>query len=391
LKKICVLGNFSGRNAGDAAILGSLMNDISETYTDVEFLVPTINPGFVKKNFVGYNVKVISLLPWNLSLKIFGLPTLRAVLGSNLVLITDNILFDRKLFNPLFNYLSTISLVVPLARKKGIPTVLYNASLGPINTTLGRYCLNRIIKNSDLVILRDTESERILKELEIKHRDILIAADCALNIEPSNSTRVEEIIKKEWLFMNPTGTLGFNVNSYIDVYVRSNSHGISIENFVGIISRTVDRAIEELGVDVLFIITQIMDLKIAREVMSRVANKHRIKLISNENYSYRDLAGIMSRLEVLIGMRTHSLILAASVGTPVAGIISYPKTTGFLKSIRQEKWMIEFANFNVDNLYLLVKSIWENRGIIRQELKSVIKVEKEKAKKSAKELARFLS
>jgi polysaccharide pyruvyl transferase WcaK-like protein len=114
-------------------------------------------------------------------------------------------------------------------------------------------------------------------------------------------------------------------------------------------------------------------------------------LISNENYSYRDLAGIMSRLEVLIGMRTHSLILAASVGTPVAGIISYPKTTGFLKSIRQEKWMIEFANFNVDNLYLLVKSIWENRGIIRQELKSVIKVEKEKAKKSAKELARFLS
>jgi len=386
-----VLGNFSGRNAGDAAILGCLMKDIYELYPDVEFLVPTINPGFIKKSFGEYSVKPVSLLPWNLSLKIFGVPTFRAVLNSDLVLITDNILFDRKLFNPLFNYLSTISLIAPLARKKGIPTVLYNASLGPIKTTLGRYCLNQIIKNSDLVILRDIESERILKELEIKHRDIFIAADCALNIEPSSSTRVEEIIKKEGLFMNPTGTMGFNVNSYIDVYVRANSQGINMKNFVGIISRTVDRAIEELGVDVLFIITQIMDLKVAREVMSRVANKHRIKLISNENYSYRDLAGIMSKLDALIGMRTHSLILAASVGTPVAGIISYPKTTGFLKSIRQEKWMIEFANFSVDNLYLLVKSIWESRNIIRKEFESIITLEKEKAKRSAKELTRFLS
>jgi polysaccharide pyruvyl transferase WcaK-like protein len=162
VKRICVLGNFSGRNAGDIAILGCLVKDVSKVFPQVEFLVPTINPKFVKTSLNGYPVKAISLLPWNLSLKIFGLPTFRAVPRSDLMLITDSILFDKQLLNPLFNYLFTLSMAIPLAKKKNIPTVLYNASLGPISTELGKYCLRQIVRNSDLLILRDIQSRGLL-------------------------------------------------------------------------------------------------------------------------------------------------------------------------------------------------------------------------------------
>jgi hypothetical protein len=51
MKKICVIGNFSGRNAGDAAILGCLLQDVSSLYGDALFEIPTINPGFVARHY----------------------------------------------------------------------------------------------------------------------------------------------------------------------------------------------------------------------------------------------------------------------------------------------------------------------------------------------------
>src|SRR5687768_11962355 len=86
--RITVLGNFSGRNAGDAAILGALINDVSRLYPHAEFIVPTTSPSFVRKNYPDRSVKPISLLPWTLNLKIFGLSALRAVLGCDLLLVT---------------------------------------------------------------------------------------------------------------------------------------------------------------------------------------------------------------------------------------------------------------------------------------------------------------
>ena len=74
MKTISVLGNNSGRNAGDAAILGNLLRDISALYDDVLFTVPTTHPGFVKSTFKQFNVKPVPLLPWYGSIKNFGLP-----------------------------------------------------------------------------------------------------------------------------------------------------------------------------------------------------------------------------------------------------------------------------------------------------------------------------
>ncbi|MDZ7724139.1 MAG: polysaccharide pyruvyl transferase family protein [candidate division KSB1 bacterium] len=165
MKTIAVLGNNSGRNAGDAAILGCLLNDISERYPDVEFKVPTINPAFVRQAFSKYNVKPVGLLPWNLSAKIYGVPVYRTVLNADLVLVTDAILFDRKLYNPLFNYLWTLSRVLPKAHKRNIPTVLYNSSLGPVPTPAGKKCLKRVVNSADVLMLRDRDSIDLLQDL----------------------------------------------------------------------------------------------------------------------------------------------------------------------------------------------------------------------------------
>jgi polysaccharide pyruvyl transferase WcaK-like protein len=383
MKKVCILGNFSGRNAGDAAILCGLLEDVSALYDDLLYLVPTINPGFVSRNFPGYNVKPVSLMPWKLSVKILGLPIVTSTLGADLILVTDAILFDRKLFNPIHNYLLTLSCVLPLARKRRIPVILYNMSLGPVRTPFGRKRLGRILDCADLIIVRDTVSEDLAKSYGGLEGKLHMGADCALNVVPSSEERLQEIIRREGIFSGSRPWVGFNINSYIDAFVRGTGEGIGREVFLRIMRGVIDTTIETMDVHAILVITQPMDLGIAGELLQGLKNRDRVKLISNREYSHNDIAKVLSRVEIFIGMRTHSLILSTAVGTPVAGIVAYPKNRGYLRSIGMGDQLIEFSDFSEENLWRLVEETWRERQRIRERLVPVIEREKAKARNSA--------
>ncbi|VAW39910.1 hypothetical protein MNBD_DELTA03-1743, partial [hydrothermal vent metagenome] len=162
MRTITVLGNNSGRNAGDNAILGNLLEDFSQVRQDLHFRVPTLNAAFVRENFGRYNVEALGQMPWNLAVKNFGLPLYRAMTNTDMILITDNILFDRQLNNPLVNYLRAISLFAPFSRKKAIPIVFYNASIGPIDTPPGKRALQKVMDASRLVIARDENTRDLI-------------------------------------------------------------------------------------------------------------------------------------------------------------------------------------------------------------------------------------
>ena len=392
MKKICVIGNYSGRNAGDAAILGNLLEDISSLYPGCEFLIPTINTKFIQESYSQYNVKPVGLMPWNLSVKIFGIPLLRSVLASDLILVTDAILFDYKLLNPLHNYLSTLSIVLPFAKKRGIPIVLYNVSLGPVYSTLGKKCFNRIINSSNKILLRDRESYSLLKDLNPNYsaERVYETADSALNTTPSLPSRLHEIKAKDGILMGDMPWISLNISSYLDIFVRGyRKDGISKEGFLNIVADVMDKTIETLGVNIVIVITQYMDISIGNQLYKRLRNKERVKMITNKDYSYQDLALVFSQVEMHIGMRTHSLILASSVLTPVVGIIATPKNRGYMSTIKQEACMIEFKDFTFNSFFSLIESTWYKRKKIIKELAPVITNEKKKARQAAVYLKEF--
>ncbi|MCX6357862.1 MAG: polysaccharide pyruvyl transferase family protein [Candidatus Aureabacteria bacterium] len=363
MKTICVLGNFSGRNAGDAAILDGLLADVSSLYTDLRFIVPTINPSFVAKNFSRYNVKPVSLMPWNLSLKIFGLPILTSTLGADLILVTDAILFDRRLFDPTHNYLLTLSMVLPLARKRGVPLVLYNMSVGPVRRPLGVRCLTRVLRCADMVITRDAESIDLAGRLGVPDAKLRQGAE--------------------------RPTVGFNINSYLDVDVRSGK-GVDRAAVLDAMAAVINRTVRELDVDILLVVTQPMDMEITSALMKSITPPRRARCVSNRDYSHNELAAILGRLEIFTGMRTHGLILATTMGTPVAGIVSYPKTRGYLKSIDMGDQLIEFSDFSEETLWQLVERTWRTRAGLKQRLAPAIAREKAKARQIAELLAPLL-
>lgn len=381
MKTITVLGNNSGRNAGDNAILGNLLDDFALLRNDIHFKIPSLNPSYITKAFGHHRVQPIGLLPWNLALKNLGWPMYKAMTDTEMVLITDNILFDRKFYNPFVNNLCAISLFAPLCRKKNIPIVLYNASIGPIDRAVGSQALQRVLDASPLVITRDESTKNLIERLKLRHPEIKIHADCALNTTLPSPARMDEIIRKEGLFTNPKGTIGLNVNAYIDDFNEKGT--VNRESFCRVIAATADHLIEQLGVDIMFTVSQIMDMKVTRECIGQSRHPERIKVVGNCDYTYQELTGLLSKVAIHAGLRTHTLIFCASVATPMVNINAYPKSAGFLRTVGMGDWTIDFADFSKDNLIALMTKSWENREGLKQHMEPIVAIEKNKARASA--------
>ncbi|HNP35037.1 MAG TPA: polysaccharide pyruvyl transferase family protein [Woeseiaceae bacterium] len=387
-KTICVVGNFSGRNAGDAAILGGLLKEVSKRFPTARFLVPTIKPEFVRRHYAKYNVEPVGLMPWHLSIKIFGWPILRSIYKSDIVLVTDAILFDKKLFNPLFNYLSTLALVLPWAKARGKPVLLYNVNLGPIRTRAGRWCMRRVLASADEIIIRDRESYNALPEGFPRER-IQEGADCALNIDASSLERTNEIIANEGIAPNNAPFMTMTINSYLGSFLEGPQRNISKDRFLEIVANATNIVLKKLPVMLTLVVTQVMDLSINTELMSRVDQRDRVRLISNIDYTYNDLAGVFSRAELHVGARTHSLILASKMLTPVVGILVTPKNRGYMESIEQHARMVDLDDME-STLLAKIMSTWEQRTEIRQELADIVPAQAAKARASAQCLDKYM-
>ncbi len=390
MKRVCVIGNFSGRNAGDAAILGGVLNDIDARYSDIQYDVPTINKAFVKRSYSEHNVTPVGMMPWNLSLKIAGIPIFRSALRSDLILVTDAILFDLKLFNPLFNYLSTMAFVLPLAARRGIPVVLYNVSLGPVTTRSGAWCMQRVVDAAKDIIVRDPPSKDVLQQIGRSERNAVTGADCALNVVPSDSERVKQIASERG-FDSCKPYVTFNVNSYLDVFVRGERQAIDRAEYCKLMGRVIDQTRSDLRAATVMVCTQPMDLGIVEEVLSHVADRDKVPLVTNRDYSYQDVAGVLAGAQLHVGMRTHSLILATASATPVIGIIATPKNRGYMMSIKQDAQMMEFPQLTHESMMDLIRSTWERRETLSVELADIVAVEKAKAAHSADLLKPYLS
>ena len=76
LNSITLLGSSSGRNAGDAALMAGIMDSIDEACESrILYEIPTIKPSFIHDQYKN-RTRPVATLPWNLSLKMLGLPTL---------------------------------------------------------------------------------------------------------------------------------------------------------------------------------------------------------------------------------------------------------------------------------------------------------------------------
>jgi polysaccharide pyruvyl transferase WcaK-like protein len=383
-KRIVLLGSSSGRNAGDAAIIEAIMSDILSETGEVEFLIPTIKPDFVKRGYPGFPVRPVSMLPWHLSVKMIGLPTFLAIRSADAVLIFDAILFDKSLYNPLFNHVTALAMFIPYARRRNKLTGLYNVSVGPFDTKTGLRLLARIAENCDFVTVRDSYSGRLLESVGIGEKNIVQTSDAALNVRSANDERVTEILNNERIKLDKP-LIGININSYLGSWLKDEKHQVKREEFLGSLAQSLNKIKSLANANLVFFVTQIMDHGITEDLISKLANPDEVGLVSNLKYSCNEIAGVMARLDYFIGMRLHSIILACSVYTPVMGLIYHHKVRSFLSEIGFGGSRLELEEIIGGGLPPFFMELWNNRV----EAKNKLTVNVSKLKIDAKKAATF--
>ncbi len=382
--RITLLGNNSGRNLGDMAIMSSIMESISKRHPDAEFFVPTINPSWVTKHYGDkYNVKAVDVMPWTLSIRLLGLPTLRCFAKSDCALICDGIIFGKKLFNPAFNYLITLVFLVPLARLFGCKMVAYSCGIGPFQNAISRIFAKWTINGCDLVMMRERDSEKLAKEIGVT-QPIELTGDAAFINPVSSDTTAVRILKE--IGLDPEKPiLAVNATSYLDSWLKPNERLQNPLSFLSMLAEAITRAQQAVQepFQPLIVCTHPMDERTCNELASMVKGK----VLTNTTYLSHDIQAVLKRCGLLVGMRFHSIVLASSVEIPVVGLIYAPKVRGYLRLLECEDYGLELATLTSENLGLKLTEAWNARSTLQERQRPVIKELKAGAEYAADLLA----
>jgi polysaccharide pyruvyl transferase WcaK-like protein len=103
------------------------------------------------------------------------------------------------------------------------------------------------------------------------------------------------------------------------------------------------------------------------EIHQKMKNKDRAKIIRGM-YSPQEILGVVGQMDMMIGMRLHSLIFAARMNVPVVGLSYDTKTSEFLRMIGQDRWSCDYKNININNVFQNIYHVWINRDDIKRDL-----------------------
>ena len=306
--QVLICGAYGKGNAGDDAILLAVLAELRELDPDVSCYVLSRNP---RETCLTYRVNSIYTFSfWRV---------LRQLHRSNLYLNGGGSLMqDVTSWRSLWFYLWTLY----AAKRQGCAVVMYGCGIGPIYSPLNRALAARIINGSvDAITLRDPHSQSELEYMEISNPDISLSADPTVILPAAAPETIDGLFESQNL--DPNG-------SYIAFLLRPWS---DFDQKIDLIARVADSVYETLGlIPIFFPIEPRLDMGAAQKVAAQMkVSSH----IFSGSFSTDQTIGILSRMRVVVSMRLHGLIFAASQGVPLVGIVYDQKVSSFLSYIGQ--------------------------------------------------------
>lgn len=386
INSITILGSSSGRNAGDAALLSGIMDCIDTACgSRMLYEIPTYRPPYIWHNYQN-KVRPISMLPWHGTVGMLGIPTFNSIRRSKVTIIYDAMLFDRKLFNPLTNYMSSAWLYLKHLRAKGSVVGFYNVGAGPVTTPWGKKMLKELAELADFITVREIDSYNLLQEMGIDEEKMLITADNAIPVRPSSVEKVREIFSSLGM---PFGQeiLAININSYLNSWTGLGQQTLTADSFIATYAAALNRFLQEVSVPVMFVATQHSDVPVTEKLMQAVQAPKGKALFSNVAYNHHDVKGVLEHVSMLFGMRLHANILATSALTPAVALVFQQKVKSYFDLLGLSKNVMSFADFSEEGLLNQLRYGWNNRAAIRERLREVIPVLSRETAKSAEIIA----
>lgn len=345
MTNILIAGYYGLNNIGDEAILSGMMCTLNKYVDNAHFSVITNNPNETKKmhNVIPVKQSFKEGIPKFVSNCIFKneLHNIFKQIDNCDIFILGggSLLQDLRIY-----YLPFLLSMVYYAQKKAKKTVIYGIGAGPIDTQLGKKLCQKIIGSADLVTVRDSMSKRVLDGCNIQN--VIQTADPAFGIDlqkheiEMHSSSVDKVLLRGDYF----STTLFNWLHDSDKHHNQPARAEALTKRREIISESYSMICKTYNKSLTFIPTVKIDEGGYFEIKKGM---HVSEDISIVNYSNKlsQVMSLLSKSDLLIGMRLHSLILATIIGTPIVPISYCGKVRSYLELI------------GLDDLYLNIEDI----------------------------------
>lgn len=298
--RVVISGYYGYHNVGDEAILKSIITALRSQDANIEIVVLSNDIEYTKKT---YNVEAINR--WNI-LQIYN--ELRK--SDGLISGGGSLLQDATSNRPI-KYYTFIMKIAKLVKK---PVFIYAQGVGPISDDLNKKITKKSFEKADYITLRDKESIDLVKSIGVtKSIDLVSDPVMGFSIDGFESNICDKY-----------------EGDYISISVRDWDKAKT--DFLKKVAKACDDIIEN-GYNVVFLpMHGRHDYETSRKVSDMMNND--CDIFPHES-SIEEKILCIKKSKLMIGMRLHALIFAASANTPMIGISYDPKIDSFLNLVNQ--------------------------------------------------------
>ncbi|MGF1493555.1 MAG: polysaccharide pyruvyl transferase family protein [Microcoleaceae cyanobacterium] len=359
--KISILGWYGNDNTGDEAILTVLLDSLRGLLPQADYAVFSANPDATLESHQVFSLQKSPAKNF--------FPIIRRVYSSHLLIIGGGTLIKKTVVSmlPIWFYL-----VVAIACRT--PVMLYAQGVeqldNPLNCRVTRFLLNRV----DLITLRDELSQQSIAELGIDQPAVIVTGDPGINL-PDAPIALSSVIRHlktedEVNSFLERPLIGLCIKGMIHSYYYPSPEAIEAE-----FAHVADTLIEKLNVNIIFIPMQSSGFQNDHSSSERILGlmSHRqFAVVIPGSYSPCEIKTLVGYMDVVIGMRLHALIFAASHSIPVVGISYAEKVKYFLQTIHQESWIIDLNDFSQATCVEKVCRLWQQRNSIPVQIRQSV-------------------
>ncbi len=318
--KILISGYYGFNNIGDESILRTVIDNLREKLPDVDITVLSQDPAQTREKYGVEAARRMHL--WDI---------FRSVRRCDLLLSGGgSLLQDATSGRSILYYL----FILRLAQLLGKQTFIYSQGIGPITATRNRRLTASVLRRADGIVVRDARSRDLLLEIGVPEKLLHVTADPVIRVKKAELELGRKILAQEGCPRDEARlTVGWAVKA------RKPD-----KPFLREVERCILWLREEYGADsVLIPFFHDEDVCVCQTVAEHLDGRAgclRQKYLSEETLS------IIGCMDVLVGVRLHSLIYAAVMGVPMIGVSYDPKVDSFLSSIQRP------TQFTVENFSL---------------------------------------
>lgn len=336
--KILISGYYGFNNIGDESILRTVIDNLREKLPDTDITVLSQDPAQTSEKYGVKAARRMSL--WDI---------FRCVCRCDLLLSGGgSLLQDATSGRSILYYL----FILRLAQLLGKKTFIYSQGIGPISDPRNRRLTARVLRRTSGIVVRDAKSRDLLLEIGVPDRLIHITADPVIRVKKPDPAQGLEILQREGCPRREgTLTVGWAVKA------RKPDPA-----FFQQVQKCIHWLREEYGADsVLIPFFHDEDLTVCEAIAAQLngqAGCLRQKYLSEETLS------IIGCMDVLVGVRLHSLIYAAVMGVPMIGVSYDPKVDSFLSSIDRPT-LCDVKDFTCEKFQAAFRETLDSREAIR--------------------------